>query len=88
MSSKRVAEQRMLSQLYKQKSLSVKRLRSEAYEHWLQDFYPMVEKHYQLIIDDVEGVNPTFDEFCKFFYYLVQSGCNIERFNRLTTSLK
>jgi len=69
-------QQKICSELYKIKSRSFIQRKQEQYEKWLIDYTPYLREAYDLTIKSVKGVNPSYDEFCRFMYKSFQNGFN------------
>ena len=54
--------------LYRQKSKANISRKQEQYEQWIKDYTPFLMEAYNLTISSVKGVNPSYDDFCRFFY--------------------
>lgn len=64
------------SQLYRHKFKKSSIKRTDDYQQWLMDYVGFVKTLHENITNNVKGVNPDFDTFCRFLYKSCQCNFN------------
>lgn len=72
-------EQELCARMYSRRSKLHSIKKAEAYEQWLQEYLPFAHNSYKMVIENVKGVNPDFDTFCRFIYKSCKCNFDFER---------
>ena len=68
----------LVSRIYSRRSKVNSIKRAKMYEQWLQEYLPFANDMYEHVVNNVKGIHPDFDTFCRYLYMSCKCNFDIE----------